>query len=198
MPLRNTPQRWGWVAQFLHWSIALLIIGLVIVGLTMDDMANSPDKVNVYALHKSTGLTVLVLVVLRLLWRLIDPRPPYEAGMPAWQRKVSSLTHGLLYVLMLSQPLSGWLFNSASNFPLQWFWLLKVPALAGPDPELKALARDIHGAGFYLLGALIALHVGAALKHHFVDRDATLARMLPGVSSPSSATTHSPSGNSHA
>lgn len=184
MPLRNTPQRWGWVAQFLHWSIALLIIGLVVVGLTMDDMANSPDKVNVYALHKSTGLTVLVLVVLRLLWRLIDPRPPYEAGMPAWQRKVSSLTHGLLYVLMLSQPLSGWLYNSASNFPLQWFWLFKVPALAGGDPELKALALDLHEAGFYLLAALLALHVGAALRHHFVKRDATLARMLPGVSPP--------------
>jgi len=182
MPGRNTPQRWGWVAQFLHWSIALLIIGLVIVGLTMDELPNSPDKVKLYALHKSTGLTVLVLVLLRLIWRLVDPRPPYPATMPAWQKKVSNLSHGLLYVLMLSQPLSGWLYNSASNFPLQWFRLFKVPALSGPDPELKSLALAIHEIGFYVLGVLFALHVAAALKHHFVDRDATLARMTPGLS----------------
>ena len=185
MAFRNSPQRWGWVAQFLHWSIALMIIGLVAVGLTMDDLPNSPDKIKLYALHKSTGLTVLALVVIRLIWRLVDPRPPYPPTIPAWQRKASDFTHGLLYVLMFAQPLSGWLYNSASNFPLRWFGLFSVPALSGPDKELKALAHELHEWGFYLLATLLLLHIAAAMKHHFVDRDATLARMTPGLPEPS-------------
>jgi cytochrome b561 len=86
---------------------------------------------------------------------------------------------------MLGMPISGWLYNSASNFPLRWFGLVSIPSLSGPDRELKHLAHEIHEAGFYLLAALFALHVAAALKHHFIDRDATLARMTPGVAPPS-------------
>jgi cytochrome b561 len=186
MPARNSPEHWGWVAQFLHWTMALMIIGLAIVGLAMDEMANSPDKLKVYALHKSTGLTVLALALLRLLWRFVDPRPPYPATMPRWQRVLSEISHGLLYVFMIGMPLSGWLYNSASNFPLQWFGLFQVLALSGPDPELKHLAHDIHERGLYVIATLLAIHVGAALKHHFVDRDATLARMTPGVRAPRS------------
>lgn len=188
MPLRNSPQRWGGVARFLHWSIALLIIGMAVVGLTMDELANTPFKVKVYALHKSTGITVLALVLLRLAWRLVDRRPALPPGMPAWQRGLSSLTHGLLYLMMLAMPLSGWLYNSASNFPLQWYWLFRLPPLSGPDPELKRLAHEVHEIGFYLLALLFALHVAAALKHHFIDRDATLARMTPGIAPPAQET----------
>jgi cytochrome b561 len=184
MQLRNTPHRWGAVAQFLHWSVALGVIGLACVGLLMDDLPNSPDKVRIYALHKSTGLTVLTLVVLRLIWRLVDPRPPLPATIPRWQQRLSSLSHAGLYAMLLTMPISGWLYNSASNFPLQWFGLFQVPALSGPDPELKRLAHAIHENGFYVLATLFAIHVGAALKHHFVDRDAVLARMTPGFSAP--------------
>lgn len=180
MPWRNSPDRWGAFAQLLHWTIAILIISLVIVGLAMDEMRNSPTKLQVYALHKSVGLTVLVLVIARLLWRLVDRRPPYPAGMPAWQRWLASLTHGLLYVMMFAMPLSGWLYNSASNFPLRWFGLFPVPALSGPDPDLKHFAHDVHETGWLVLGALFAAHVGAALWHHFMHRDDTLTRMLPG------------------
>ena len=186
MNWRNTPQEWGAVAKFFHWSIALLVIGLVIVGLIMDEMRNSPDKITVYAIHKSVGLTVLVLALLRLVWRFVDPRPPYPPSIPSWQRQASDLTHGLLYALLIYMPITGWLFNSAANFPLQWFWLFKVPALSGPDAGMKELARDLHGLGFYALAALFTLHVGAALRHHFVDRDPTLARMVPGLRAPSS------------
>jgi cytochrome b561 len=180
MTWRNSPERWGAVAQLLHWTIAVMVIGLAIVGVTMDELPNSPTKLQVYALHKSTGLTVLVLVLVRLAWRVIDPRPPYPATMPQWQRKLSSLTHGLLYVLMFGMPISGWLYNSAANVPLRWFGLFQVPALSGPDRELKQLANQLHETGFYLLGMLFALHVGAALLHHYRYRDATLVRMLPG------------------
>jgi cytochrome b561 len=184
MALRNSTQRWGTIAQFLHWSVALLVIGAACVGLLMDELPNSPDKIKVYALHKSVGITILALVVLRLLWRLIDRRPPLPPTMPRWQRALSSLTHGLLYLMLLVMPLSGWLYNSASNFALQWFWLFNLPALSGPDRELRHLAHDIHETGIYVLAVLFALHVAAALKHHFVDRDATLARMTPGLSAP--------------
>lgn len=185
MGARNTPQRWGWIAMTLHWATALGVIGLVVVGLWMDEMSTSPAKVKVYALHKSIGLTVLALVTLRLLWRLVDRRPPLPPGMPAWERFLASLTHGLLYVAMFVMPLSGWLYNSASNFPLKWLNLFEVPALSGPDRELKHLAHEIHENTFYVIAVLFALHLAGALKHHFIDRDPTLARMTPGLSPPS-------------
>ena len=188
MSLRNSPQRWGAVAQFLHWSVALLVIGAACVGLLMDELPNSPDKIKVYALHKSVGITILALVVLRLLWRLIDRRPPLPATMPRWQRALSSLTHGLLYLMLLVMPLSGWLYNSASNFALQWFWLFNLPRLSGPDRDLRHFAHDVHETGIYVLATLFAIHVAAALKHHFIDRDATLARMTPGLSPPDKET----------
>jgi len=179
MSWRNSDLAWGRTAQLLHWTIALLIIGLVVVGVLMQELPNSPFKLKVYAWHKSFGITVLALVVLRLLWRLIDRRPAYPSSMPRWQQRISSAAHGLLYLLMLWMPLSGWLYNSASNFPLRWFGWFALPSLSGPDPELKQLALDLHVYGFYLLGTLFALHVGAALHHHFVVRDRTLIRMLP-------------------
>ena len=114
--LRNSPERWGWFAQLLHWSIALLIIGLAVVGLVMGDLPNSPDKLKVFALHKSVGLTVLALVLIRLAWRFIDPRPPYPATIPPWQRRLSDLTHGLLYVLMMFAQTVG--FGTAFLQPL--------------------------------------------------------------------------------
>ena len=185
MGWRNSPERWGTTARLLHWTIALGIVGLAGVGLWMDELPNTPTKVKVFALHKSIGLTVLALVLLRLAWRLFDRRPPHQPGMPAWERVLSGTTHGLLYLTMLVMPVSGWLYNSASNFPLKWFGLFGVPALSGPDPELKGLALEIHETTFYVLALLFTLHLAGALKHHFVDRDPTLARMLPGVAPPS-------------
>lgn len=184
MRWRNSPERWGALAQTLHWTIALGVIGLVVVGLWMDELPNTPTKLEVYALHKSVGITVLALVLLRLAWRLIDQRPPLPPGMPAWERVLAGVTHGLLYLLLLVMPISGWLYNSAANFPLRWFGLFGLPALSGPDRALKALAHEIHETGFYVLAALFMLHVAGALKHHFLDRDPTLARMLPGLSPP--------------
>lgn len=180
MSLRNAADRWGGMAMLLHWSIALLVLGLIVVGLWMDDLPTSPTKIRIYALHKSFGLTVLTLMLLRIVWRLADRRPAYPAAMPGWQRGLASAIHGLLYLLLLAMPLSGWLYNSAANFPLRWFGLFSVPALAGADPQLKASALLAHQWGFYLLGGLLLLHIGAALKHHFINRDFTLLGMLPG------------------
>jgi cytochrome b561 len=179
MKLRNDAHGWGAIAQLLHWSLALLIIVLAVLGLLMQELPNSPDKIRMYALHKSLGLTALALVLLRLGWRLFDRRPPWPASMPVWERRLAAAGHALLYLLMLVIPLAGWLYNSAANFSLRWFNLFRVPPLSGPDPELKALALALHNWGFYLLAVLFIGHVAAALKHHYLDRDRTLVAMLP-------------------
>jgi cytochrome b561 len=178
LPVRNSASQWGWVSVALHWATVLAIIGLVIVGLTMDDLPNGPDKVRIYALHKSTGLTVLALTVARLAWRAIAGAPAM-VPMPRWQRLAAHASHAGLYALLLAMPLSGWLFNSAAGFPLKWFGLVRVPALAAHDPALKALARGWHEGLAYALFVVVAIHVAAALKHHVLNRDATLQRMLP-------------------
>ncbi len=179
MRLRNSEHGWGAIPQLLHWTIAMLVIGLATVGLLMQTLPNSPAKLQVYALHKSFGITVLALTLLRLGWRLFDRRPAYPPGMPRWERRLAAATHALLYLLLLAMPLSGWLYNSASAFSLRWFGLFALPPLAGRDPQLKALALALHQWGFYLLAALFAVHVAAALKHHCLDRDRTLTMMLP-------------------
>lgn len=182
MALRSNRETWGSVTRALHWLVALAIMALFCVGWTMKGLPNSPDKIKVYALHKSMGLTVLALVVLRIAWRIGEAaRPANPPGMPAWQARASAAVHLGLYGVMLGMPLSGWLFNSAANFPLRWFGLFKVPALVGADAATKALAGAIHFYGAWLLALLFVLHVAGALRHHFVDRDEVLRRMLPGA-----------------
>lgn len=179
MALKSEANRWGAGARALHWIMAVLIIVLGLVGLYMSELPNSPQKIKIYAVHKSIGLTVLALLLLRLAWRMADRRPD-EVPMPHWQALAARGVHGLLYVLMFVLPLSGWLYNSASGYPLQWFSLFNLPSLSGgADPALKSLAHTIHTYGFYVLVLALLAHAGAALKHHFVDRDDTLVRMLP-------------------
>jgi cytochrome b561 len=188
MSLKNTADRWGWVSQSLHWLIALLLVVIAVIGLTMGDLPNSPRKVSVYALHKSLGLTVLALAAVRLAWRLYAGTPRHLPGTPTWQRWTASATHAALYALMFAMPLTGWLFNSAAGYALQWFKLFNLPALAAENDNLREVAGELHEAGFWLLLVLVIAHAGAALFHHVFQRDDTLRRMLPrrrraGVSS---------------
>ena len=135
LPLRNNATQWGWVSLTLHWLTVLMIIGLAIVGLSMDDLPNGPQKIQVYALHKSVGLTVLVLTLLRLGWRLLAGAPALPP-MPRWQRLAAHASHVALYGLLLAMPLSGWLFNSAAGFPLRWFGWVRIPALAASQANV--------------------------------------------------------------
>ena len=183
MPLRNTDTRWGAIAQAFHWLIAILILAQGAIGLTMVDLGMTPTKVKVFALHKSIGLTILALALLRLAWRL-GQRVPRDPPMPRWQHIVARASHFLLYALILALPLSGWLFNSAANFPLEWFGLVHVPSLThGLDPALKAWALRAHVVLFWILIGVVVLHVAAALRHHLRQRDDVLLRMLPGTRS---------------
>ena len=180
MPLKNTPEQWGAISKLLHWLVAVLVVLMAWLGLTMGDLPNGPDKVATYALHKSIGLTILGLVVLRLGWRLYAGAPRPVPGTPAWQDRVAGISHWSLYLLLLAMPLSGWMLNSAAGFPLQWVGLGRIPALVAENHDLRERAEDMHELLFWILALLVLTHVAAALFHHVFQRDATLLRMLPG------------------
>ena len=179
MSLKNSEERWGHVSQFFHWLIVVLIVVMAWLGLTMTDLPNSPYKIRLYTLHKSIGLSILALVVLRLAWRGYAGAPRTLPGMPAWQHRLATLTHAGLYALLFAVPLSGWLLNSAAGFPLRWFNLFKVPSLAARDQTLRAVATGVHEFLFWTLIVLALVHAAAAIYHHVSRHDATLARMLP-------------------
>ena len=180
MSLRNTAERWGPVSQLLHWLIVVLLLVLSTVGLLLDSLPVSPKYFWVFDLHKSTGLTLLALVLLRLGWRLYAGAPRPLPGTPTWQSRLAGATHGLLYLLILAMPLSGWLYDSASGLrPLRWYGTVEVPKLTAPDPTLRELGHTAHEWLFWVLLALVIAHVGAAFYHHLFLNDATLRRMLP-------------------
>lgn len=176
--LLSNERRWGTVAKALHWLVALAILGNGVFGLCMDLAANPMQKINWLALHKSIGLTVLALMLLRLAWRGIDGRPREEPA-PRWQQLAARAMHGLLYLLALALPLSGWWFNSVTGKPLQWFKLFNLPGIAAKDDALRHLAHAVHEYLFWAIVLLLVAHVGAALKHHVFDGDDVLRRMLP-------------------
>lgn len=178
MIIRNAADRWGAVSVVLHWSIAAAILFMGALGIYMKGLPIGADKIALYALHKSIGMTLLVLVLARLVWRLFAGRPLLPPGMPAWQRWLSRISHALLYLLLLAMPIAGWVMNSAANFPLRWFDLFTIPAIVEPSRELRRAAGDAHETLFWILMLLVMVHVGAALKHHFIDRDNVLRSML--------------------
>ena len=182
MPLRNETDRWGAVPQLLHWGVVALILVQGTIGLVMVELPKRPSVFAIYNLHKSLGLTILALAVLRLAWRLFDRRPA-PVSMPRWQHRASQASHVLLYVLLLAVPLSGWLFDSATGLrPLFWWGLVRMPSLTGgAAPQLRHTFEELHEILFWTLIVLAVLHAAAAIKHHVVDRDDTLRRMWPGT-----------------
>ena len=177
--LTNTNQKWGWVSIFLHWITAILILGLAVIGLYMTELPTSPSKIQIYALHKSFGITVLVLTILRLLWRFFNSTPQDAQNIPRYQTISAKIVHIFLYALLFMMPLSGWLYNSASGYPLRWFNVISLPKLfTGFNPEIKQFAHAAHETLFYVLACLLLIHAGAALWHHYVLRDSILKRML--------------------
>lgn len=184
MAASTDDRRWGGASIGLHWLSFLVVLAAGGIGLLMDELPRGVTKLQVYALHKSLGLTVIALTVIRLLWRLASKAPPPLAGAPRWQDAIARLTHGGLYLLLLLVPFSGWWYNSTSGFALQYFKLFNVPALVATDLAFKQQAKDIHELLFYVLCGLVAVHAAAALAHHYVWRDRTLVRMLPGRRTP--------------
>ncbi len=176
--------RYTSTAIALHWLLALALVGIFCVGLYMVGLPFSPAKLKLINWHKWAGITILTLSALRLLWRLTHRPPPLpaqvQAAMPAWQRVAHHGTHGLLYALFFAVPLIGWAYSSAAGFPIVLFGVLPLPDLLPVDKDLAEAIKPWHRAAAFALAALVLLHVAAALKHHFIDRDGLLGRMRFG------------------
>lgn len=178
--------RYSRAAIWLHWIIALIIIGNLIGGLSIDFWLDSPDPAMrqaggvIIGLHKSLGLTVIGLTLLRLATRIVSPPPPLPAHMTPMERRLARSTHLLFYILMLAMPLSGWAMVSTGRTvrPVSWFGLFDIPALPLPA-SLRGVFHESHEIIGFIAIATIALHVAGAIKHHYLDRDDVLARMLP-------------------
>ena len=177
-PTRYTP-----IAQGLHWIIAALIVVQFILAWTADDLPLGMHKLALLTRHKNFGMTVLMLAILRLAWRFTHRPPPLPADMTSIERTLAHATHAAFYGLLLAMPLTGWLMSSAKNYSVSWFGLFTWPNLIGKNEAAFAFLKSTHDLLGDALLAIAILHVLAALKHHFWNRDDVLVRMLPFIKS---------------
>jgi cytochrome b561 len=181
MPNRATPTRYGAVAQTFHWLIAALIVTQFVLAYSADDLPLGVHKLALLARHKSFGMTVLMLAVLRLLWRLKNLPPELPSGMTPLERTLARGTHVAFYVLLFAMPLTGWLMSSAKNYSVSWFGLFTWPNLIGKNEAQFDFLRSTHHLLSDALFVIAVLHILAALKHHFWNKDDVLLRMLPFI-----------------
>lgn len=170
-------ERYTLPAAILHWVIAALIVATFPLGLYMVDLPLSPSKLKYYSWHKWIGVTVFLLAMARVAWRFGHRPPQPLPGQPRWQVAAAHAAHAVLYALLIAVPLSGWLYSSAAGFPTVYLGLVQLPDLVPKDERLKDTLKLAHLVLTYATGALVLLHVLAALKHALVDRDGTLSRM---------------------
>ncbi len=183
-PSSAAPARYTATAKLLHWLLALALFTAIGVGLYMVSLSFSPLRLKLYNWHKWLGVSILLLSLLRLGWRLTH-RPPalpaaLQAAMPAWQQGVHHATHHALYALFFVVPLLGWAYSSAAGFPIVFLGLVPLPDWVPVSESLAELLKPLHQWSAYALATLIVLHIAAALKHQFIDRDGLMQRMLPG------------------
>lgn len=184
MQIRNSAERYGAVAQALHWLIVVLLVVQVTTALLADDMPVGLAKLTMLARHKSFGMTILMLAVLRVLWRIVTPAPALPANLKPYERRLARITHFALYALLFIMPLTGWVMSAAHNYPVSWFHLFTWPNPVAPDHELAETLEDVHETFAFVLGGVVTLHILAALKHRFVLKDDVLQRMLPFTGKP--------------
>ena len=175
----STRTRYTLVAMTLHWTIALLVFGGWGLGFYMHELPLSPAKLRYYSWHKWIGVTVFLLATLRVAWLATHAAPRLPATTPPWQVRSARITHALLYVLMFALPVSGWLMSSAKGVPTVYFGVLPLPDLVEKDKALGNLLGEVHEALAFTLAALVLLHIAAAAKHQWIDRDSVVDRMLP-------------------
>src|SRR5450755_1332245 len=179
MPNQPPPTRYTAVAQGFHWLIAALVVVQFTLAWSADDLPLGARKLALLARHKSFGMTILMLAVLRLLWRLVNRPPALPAGMTNIEMKLARAAHVLFYVLLFVMPVTGWMMSSAKNFSVSWFNLFTWPDLIAPNEQAFTLLKATHDTLSWLLFAAAILHILAALKHHFWNKDDVLKRMLP-------------------
>jgi cytochrome b561 len=179
MQLKNTTIRYGAINISLHWLMALIIIGMLILGLYMTGVPKSLWKLKLYGWHKEFGILILMLAALRIAWRLSNIVPLLPGPMPQWQKLAARSVHFAFYIFMLAMPLTGWMMSSAAGVPVSFFGLFIMPDLVAPNKELREILAQTHTWLAYGLIAAICAHVGAALQHEFWYKDGILRRMLP-------------------
>ena len=176
--------RYSRVAVLLHWVLGFALIAIFAMGLYMADLPFSPQRLKLYNWHKWAGVSILLLSALRLAWRLTH-RPPelpeaVAGRMPAWQRVAHHATHHALYLLFFAVPMLGWAYSSAAGFPIVWFGAVQLPDFVPVSESLAEVLKSLHKFSAFAMAALVLMHIGAALKHQWLDRDGLLNRMLPG------------------
>jgi cytochrome b561 len=178
MQLKNTEHRYGLVTRANHWLNAVIMISVIALGIYMVDLPREPATFELYGLHKSLGVLLLALIIWRLIWLKRSPNPPLLPSKP-WEHTLAHSVRGLLYLAMIIAPLSGWLMSNSAGHGVDFFGLFNLPTLVAENESLNAIVKPIHViTGKIVLPILILLHIGGALKHHFVYKDATLKRML--------------------
>jgi cytochrome b561 len=175
----NAPPRYSRVAILLHWTAAVLIVAAAGLGLTMTDLPLSPSKLRYYAWHKWIGITIFLVAAARLAWRAAVPPPPLPGTMPRMQVRAARTVHALLYALMFAIPVSGWVYSSATGVSVSYLNLVPLPNLVPKDKALAGALLAVHQTLNVVLAAAVLLHVAAAIKHQWIDRDGLLSRMLP-------------------
>jgi len=183
MPIQTSPTRYGAVAQTFHWLIAALIVTQFTLGYMQDGLPIGAHKLALLARHKSFGMTVLMLAILRLLWRLMHRPPELPDHMTSLERKLARATHIAFYVLLFAMPLTGWMMSSAKKYSVSWFGLFTWPNLIGKNEAAFDFLRATHDTMSFILLSIAVLHILAALKHHFWNKDDVLVRMLPFMKS---------------
>ncbi|HSN52974.1 MAG TPA: cytochrome b [Woeseiaceae bacterium] len=181
MALANTRFEYGAVAKWLHWLVALGILALVILGLLQSDMDSGPQRSAIRELHGSIALLVLVLMILRLGWRWSNVTPAHPHGVPGWQRASAALVHAAIYLAVFVQLVSGAMAVATGGKPLAFFGLFSIPLPVAEDHDRHELWEEVHEAGWMAIAALVAVHVLAALYHHFILKNDVLRRMTVGA-----------------
>ncbi|MDF3033299.1 MAG: hypothetical protein K0R76_253 [Alphaproteobacteria bacterium] len=177
--LRNTPDSFGSITKIFHWFMAFCIVGMLTVGWVMGNVESSPTKMMLYGLHKSTGVIILLLALLRLTWRLLNPIPQLPSSLHPWHHYIAKLSPLALYTLLFLMPLSGFALSQAAGYPIKVYNLFTLPAILPKNIDLSKTAVLVHKYGAFILIGVLALHVIAALYHHFILKTNVLQRMLP-------------------
>ncbi len=176
--LKNTENSYGSITKILHWIIGLFIICLIAVGFTMSSMDPSPEKFELYGMHKAFGVIVLCLVAIRILWRITNATVQAADGIPPILQLAAKAGHLFLYIFMLVMPISGVLMSRFGGYPISVFEIFTIPAASEKSPELAKLFHATHGYAAWGFVILISAHILAALYHHFIRKDNTLVRMI--------------------
>lgn len=179
MCMKNTQEKFGLVAQGFHWVMALLVVGMLGLGLYLEEMERGPELFKMIGIHKSIGVIVLALIVLRIVWRFMNVTPTPLPNHARWEVILAKAVQGVLYLTMLIMPLSGWIMSSSAGYPVSVFGWFEMPNLVEKNKEINEIAKEVHEITAWIMIGGIVLHFAGAIKHKIIDKDETVLRMMP-------------------